>query len=370
VPADGATPPRRFTGGASKDSALRWSPDGTRLAFVSDREGGRAQIYIITITGGEACKLTAIPQGAGVPVWSPDGTQLVTVVRTGGEDDVGQQDKSKTPAARLITRLRYRANGEGFTYDHRRHLLVVDALTGATRQLTDDDWDDTQPAWSPDGGRLAFVSARHHDRDHDRAEDILVVDAVGGDPVRLTPGGGACALPAWSPDGQAIAYLGYADAEDAPRNSRLWLVPAVGGIPRCLTMDLDRHLEIADTAAPIWRTDGAALAVAVEERGTVGVIQVEVADGTVTPLVSGRRSVASYSVAGTTVAFTASEPHRPAEVYVRTALGERQLSDLNADWRAEVELPEPEHFTVQSGGFEGDAWVMRPVGFEPGQRYP
>jgi dipeptidyl aminopeptidase/acylaminoacyl peptidase len=370
VPADGSTPPRRFTGGSGKDSAPRWSPDGTRLAFLSDREGGKAQIYVIGITGGEARRLTAIPQGAGAPVWSPDGTRLVTVVRTSGEDGGSQRDQSKTPPARLITRLKYRANGEGLIYDRRRHLFIVDGVTGATGQLTDGDWDDTQPAWSPDGRRLAFVSARHADRDHDRAEDIFVVDAAEGEPTRLTPGGGACALPAWSPDGQAIAYLGYADAEDAPRNSRLWLVPTAGGMPRCLTIGLDRHLEIADTAAPIWLTDSTALLVGVEDRGTVGVIQVQVADEIVTPLVSDRRSVASYSVAGAAVAFTASEPHRPAEVYICTAQSERQLSDLNADWCAEVELPEPEHFTVQSGGFDIDAWVMRPAGFEPGRRYP
>jgi dipeptidyl aminopeptidase/acylaminoacyl peptidase len=369
VPADGATPPRPFTNGAGKDSAPRWAPDGTRLAFLSDREGGKAQIYVVDITGGEAHKLTGIPQGAGAPGWSPDGTRLVTVVRTGGEDEGSQQDKPKTPPARLITRLKYRANGEGFTYDRRRHLFVVDAVSGETRQLTDGDWDDTQPAWSPDGRRLAFVSARHHDRDHDHAEDIFVVDAAGGEPVRLTPGGGACALPAWSPDGQTIAYLGYADAENAPRNSRLWLVPSAGGEPRCLTMGFDRHLEIADSVAPIWRPDGSALMVGVQDRGTVGVLQVQVGDGRVTPLVSGRRSVASYSVAGSAVAFIASKPHRPAEVYVYTALGERQVSDLNADWRAEVELPELEYFTVQSGGLEVDAWVMRPAGFQSGRRY-
>jgi dipeptidyl aminopeptidase/acylaminoacyl peptidase len=102
----------------------------------------------------------------------------------------------------------------------------------------------------------------------------------------------------------------------------------------------------------------------------VGMIRVRLADGTVTPLISGRRSVASYSVAGATVAFTAPEPQRPAEVYVRTALGEHQVTDLNAAWRATVELPEPEHFTVLSGGVEIDAWIMRPAGYQPGQRYP
>jgi dipeptidyl aminopeptidase/acylaminoacyl peptidase len=372
VPADGSAPPRRFTSGGGKDSAPRWSPEGTRLAFLSDRDRGKAQVYVIDVTGGEAWKLSAIPQGAGAPVWSPDGTRLVTVVRTGGEDETSRQDshKPKTFPARLITTLKYRYNGEGFTYDRRRHLFVIDAASGETRQLTQGDRDDTQPAWSPDSRRLAFVSARHPARDYGRAADIFAVDAEGGEAVQVTPGGGVCALPAWSPDGQSIAYLGYADAVDAPRNSRLWLVPAAGGPPRCLTAHLDRDLEITETAAPIWQADGAAIIVGVQDRGTVGLIQVQVADGTVLPLVRSRRSVTSYSVANATLAFTAAEPHRPAEVYVRTALGEQQVTALNADWCATVELPEPEHFTVHADGGEIDAWVMRPAGFTPGRRYP
>ena len=372
VPADGSAPPRRFTSGGGKDSAPRWSPDGTRLAFLSDRDGGKAQVYVIDVTGGEARKLSAISEGAGAPAWSPDGTRLVSVVRTGGEEQGSLQSsrKSKTPPARLITVLKYRYNGEGFTYDRRRHLFVIDAASGETRQLTQGDWDDTQPAWAPDSRRLAFVAARHAERDYDRATDIFVVDAEGGEPIQVTPGGGVGALPVWSPDGRSIAYLGYADAADTPRNSRLWLVPAAGGPPRCLTGHLDRDLEITETAAPIWQADGSAMVVGVQDRGSVGVIQVQVADATVLPLVHGKRSVTSYSVANATVAFTATEPHRPAEVYVCTALGERQVTTLNADWCATVALPEPEHFIVHSDGGDIDAWVMRPAGFAPGRRYP
>jgi dipeptidyl aminopeptidase/acylaminoacyl peptidase len=229
------------------------------------------------------------------------------VVRTEGKEQGSTQDshKPKTPPARLITTLKYRYNGEGFTYDRRHHLFVIDAASGETRQLTQGDWDDTQPAWSPDG--------------------------------------------------RSIVYLGYADAEDAPRNSRLWLVPAAGGPPRCLTAHLDRDLAITETAAPIWQADGAAIIVGMQDRGSVGVIQVQVADGAMLPLVHGRRSVTSYSVADVTVAFTVAEPHRPAEVYVRMALGERQVTALNADWCATVELPEPEHFIVHSDGGEIDA---------------
>src|SRR5262244_3541256 len=122
VPADGSALPRRFTSGGGKDSAPRWSPDGTRLAFLADRAGGRAQVYVLDVMGGEARHLSAIPEGAGAPVWSPNGTRLVSVVRTGGEEQGSTQDshRSKTPQARLITTLKYRYNGEGFTYDRRR----------------------------------------------------------------------------------------------------------------------------------------------------------------------------------------------------------------------------------------------------------
>src|SRR5262249_37610741 len=184
-----------------------------------------------------------------------------------------------------------------FSEARRRTLFVIDVVGGATRQLRRGVGDDTRRAWSPDSRRLAFVSARHADRDYDRAADIFVVDAEGGEPVQVTPGGGVCALPAWSPDGRSIAYLGYADAADVPHNSRLWLAPATGGPLRCLTAHLDRALAITETAAPIWQADGSAIVVGVQDRGSVGVIQVQVADGTVLPLVHGKRSVTSYSVA-------------------------------------------------------------------------
>ncbi len=437
VATDGGEP-RRLTTGPGKDSAPRWSPDGARLAFLSDRDGGKPQLHVIDADGGEARRLTDPPSGVGAAVWSPDGTRLVAVVRTGGEDDsthdaapeapeaeperpdgdapgpgsattgsstrrgAASDKKPKTPPARLITTLKYRANGEGFTYDRRRHLLVIDVASGDTRPLTDGDWDDIQPAWSPDGRRIAFVSARHDERDHDRSRDIFVVDAGGGEPVCITPGGGAVSLPAWSPDGAMVAYLGYADAEDAPRNSRLWVVAAgdaalaAGGAgargagdraapiepagatgsrpihPRCLTERLDRDLEISDSAAPLWPADGQTITVGMLDRGAAGVVRVRVADSAVTPLVEGPRTVASFDMSadGSVLVFVASDPCRPGEVFVRDAAGERALTDLNAAWRAEVVLPEAERFTVVSDGVEIDCWLIRPAGFEPGRRYP
>ncbi len=363
----------QVTRGGGKDSNPRWSPDGRWLAFTSDRDGGKPQVYLMAVAGGEARRLTNLPHGTGAPVWSPDSSRLVVVART-GEDPNPKDDggKPKTKPARLITSLKYRANGEGFTYDRRRHLFVVSVDSGACRGLTDGDWDDSQPAWSPDGRRIVFVSARHATRDSSRAQDLFVIDADGGEPERITPERWEVALPAWSPDGSSIAFLGDLDAEDPPRNSRLWVLPAAGGTPQCLTEALDRDLTIAETAAPVWSADGTTIVTGVLDRGDAGLLRVHVADGAIERLVTGPRTVQAFDTDGTlqTVVHVCSTPQQPAEVFVCDADGERQLTQLNDHWLAEVELPALEHFTVMSDGWEIDAWVMRPAGCTLGVRYP
>jgi dipeptidyl aminopeptidase/acylaminoacyl peptidase len=370
VPTNEGNDPKRFTWSGNKDSAPRWSPDGHRLAFLSDREGEKTQLYVMPSHGGEARRLTSLPQGVGSPVWSPDGTRVAVVARVSLEEDKNAE-KPKHPPARVITSLKYRTNGEGFIYDRRKHIFVVDAQSGETRQLTDGDWDDIQPAWSPDGTRIAFVSARHETRDYDRAANVFVVDSEGGAPAPVTPDGANVALPAWSPDGTRIAYLGHPDAEDDPLNSRLWLTPVEVGQATCLTAALDRDLELSETAAPIWSADGSTIYTGVLDRGRVGLIAVDAEGKGIRPCIEGNRSIAAYSIsAAGAIAFVASHPTSPAEVFLLEGGRERALTDFNHDWRAQVELSQPEHFTLLSDGVEIDAWIMRPAGFEPGRAYP
>src|SRR5262249_13811208 len=162
--------------------------DGTRLAFVSER-GARqkAQLYVMPANGGEATRRTDLPNGVTHPVWSPDSTRLAFVSRVGGwQEQQDEAERQKSKPARIITTLKYKYNGEGFTYDCRPPIFVLSANGGAPQQLTDGDFADADPAWSPDSTTIAFTSARHADRDFDNAADVWLVPATGGEPQRLT----------------------------------------------------------------------------------------------------------------------------------------------------------------------------------------
>ena len=367
--------PRRFTTGPRRDTAPRWSPDGARLAFVSEREAGRkGQLYVMPAAGGEPTCLTDLRHGVSAPEWSPDGLRLVFAARVGGPPEPeSEEDKRKSKPPRVITTLKYRFNGEGFTYDRRSQVFVVAADGGEPRQLTEGDHDHVDPVWSPDDRWIAFAAARHADRDHDDAADIWLVAAEGGGARLLTATAGPAGHPAFSPAGDTVAYVGRSAVNAFGHNVRLYAVPVAGGPSRELTAGFDRSCSPLGVR-PLWSADGAALTFAAEDQGTLGVYRVSAGGGPVTRIVSGERVVTGFSLSRDTgaVAFAASEPCSPAEVFVGGADGggERRLTDMNRDWTREVTLSRPERFRFERAGLTVDAWVMKPIGFEPGRRYP
>ena len=241
VATDGHSAPRRLTAEGVSSTSPRWSPDGTRLAFLSTRSTGaatddppRAQIWILTLGGGEAQALTHLKSGAGAFQWSPDGKRLVTVSRTGPSDNAAASARKSD--VRHYTHISYKFNDTGWYDDKRGHLWVVDSATGAAKQITSgDDWNDADPQWSPDSTRIAFVSDRTgKEYDAGQNKDVWVISADGGPLAKISDHEFDDTMPRWSPDGTQIVFAGQTERRQFPK---LYIAPSTGGAKSTLAVE-------------------------------------------------------------------------------------------------------------------------------------
>jgi hypothetical protein len=217
----------RLTAGDQPESSPRFSPDGRWIAFLSAREGDHAQVWLLDRRGGEAVKATDFKAGVSDLAWSPDGKRLALVVSdVDPEEDGSGEGEPEAPRPLVVRRLQFKRDGAGFLRDLREHVYVFDLETKESVQVTSGPWDDAEPAWSPDGRLLAFVSNRTPEPDANDNTDLFVVAPRAGEAPRAADAaahprraGRASTRPPFSWSGRCSPRHGYAVVGANPRGS-------------------------------------------------------------------------------------------------------------------------------------------------------
>src|SRR6266436_2219922 len=309
----------------------RWSPDGKSIAFLSERNEGQTQVWLLNLRGGEAQRLTDTPQDVDDFAWSPDGRLIVLVLRDASpeeleaakeakekEGEAPTKAKKKTPKPYVIDRPQFKLDEVGYLDRRRTHLYVFDLAAKSLTPVTSGDFDDSEPAWSPDGKLLAFTSNRSKpDPDLTYNSDIWGVAAdnvarsAGASPVarsagappndkgahleQVTTNPGADTSPAWSPDGKWLTYVTQLDPKLFDYATKhIAISPATGGEAKVLTLAFDRV-----SITPRFSPDGKSIYFIADDDGTQNICRVSVNGGEVSRPVGGRLMVNDYSLAPT-----------------------------------------------------------------------
>ena len=385
--ADGSAPPFRYTGSTTEASNPVWSQDGSLLAFTSRREGAEDDVWFLRTgaPGGEAYQIKGVK---AMPRFSRDGQWLLFSWRGAEPDSLKQQAwRSRvSPAAiargpdpkrfdgRLYTSLPFKADERGYLppRETRRptQLYVVPLAGGEPRRLTDGPFGVSDPDWSPDGRRVAFVRDTTDTLEvREEVEPALYVLTVADGAVRrLATGFRENGQPKWSPDGDAIAFN---CSKGRGAESDVCVVPAAGGATRNLTAAWD-----LDPSGPSWSPDGKTLYFSAETRGNVHLFAVATGGGSVRQVTSGERQLRglSQSADGRAVAYTASDVTHPAELWVAplaTPARERRLTSFNDSLLGRVAtIPADTFWFTGTGGLRIEGWLMKPYGYQPGRKYP
>jgi dipeptidyl aminopeptidase/acylaminoacyl peptidase len=374
----------------------RWSLDGKYLAFLSSRNEGKTQVYLLNRQGGEAQKLTDTVQDVDDFVWSPDSKKMVLVLRDPKPEEIeeanektkdeagdsadksdskAESKKSKTPRPYVVDRYLFKVDEVGYL-DHRRtHLYVFDIATKKMAQVTSGDFDDQSPAWSPDGKWLAFSSKRAMpDPDRNYDSNIFVVASDNTDKgehlTQVTANAGAEAEPAWSPDSKWIAYVTQLEPKLLDYATKhVGVSSATGGAAKVLTKSFDRM-----ASAPHFSPDGKFVYFIGDDDGTQNLCKVSASGGEVTRVIGGRLMLYSYTVAKNgMVAATITTPERPVEVFTLGVEGgePKRITQTNDALMEQLKLTIPEYVNFKSkDGTTVHGYLYKPLDYVAGKKYP
>lgn len=381
--------PRAMTRGQANDTGPVFSPDGGRIAFVSEREKEISNIWTMEVDGGEPVRLTDLKGGPVTGLaWAPGGKSLLFLHLPVPKED--EKEKKKKPSYKHVTRLFHKLDGQGWYRDERWRLCTASFPGGRVRTLTDAENDVSGAAWSPDGKRIAYLRNELSDPDRDLEifhADIFVVGADGKRKRKVTKKRGLRMSLAWSADGRTIYFLGnhMKPGEWIRHTVPLRSIPASGGTEKVLTPNVvgwTQNMVVTDTLAgfsgPVHRyeEEGAErIAFLHEGAGSSEIWSVPAAGGDMRLELGGEVNVAGLAVSagtGRAVAVT-GEMMNAGELYslrLDGAADAKRLTRINAALFNALDLTEPEEVWFKNGSTRIQGWIIRPPGFRKDRKYP
>jgi dipeptidyl aminopeptidase/acylaminoacyl peptidase len=361
-----------------KDGSPKFSPDGSILAFLRPDEQGQRQIWLLHMNGGEPRQLTNEPGGALEFCWSPNSAGIAFVSEVDPDRLPAGADPGKEPRVRVVRRINHRLDTVGLRYDAHRHIFVAGVKDGAVRQLTDGDWDDITPTWSPDGSRIAFISNRKEDRDVSFAQsEAYVVPAEGGEPVCWSGGLPSIGAMGWSPRGVKLVVSASSVPHcNAWMQGWLHLLESGKRLMR-LTDDTIKPLAgfppMLSGPAPCWRDDDQ-IVFAGDVRGESFLFRVPAGGGVPARLSKGRCQILDVALdrKGRYAVVVVNSPESPSDLYlVDVDTGaQSQLTSFNAEYLGKHPPAQMEKFSFTREGMEVECRLFLPPGFDSSKKYP
>jgi len=375
--------PRQLTQ-SGHDTRPQWSPDGKKIAFLSNRDGA-TQIYVMNAQGANAAKLTSLSTGADNEKWSPDGRSIAFTSSVfpdcsddacnHSRDDAAEKSKIK---ARVYDHLLYR-HWTHWSDGKRSHLFLVAANGGTPRDLTahadydvppDERGDANDFAFSPDSKELCFTAVLDRPEAISTNGDLFLVPAAGGDAKRITTSPGFDGHPAYSPDGRFIAYHSQKTAEYESDRWRLAVFDRASGTSTDLTESFDKSVDEI-----IWSADSRRIFFTALNEVEQPVYEIPAGAGgaPLEILKDSFNESISASADGSAFAFLRSSLTAPAEVFIARGDGSgvQQLSHHNTSRLDAIDMNPPEPFWYEgAGGTRVQGMLIRPPNFDASKKYP
>ena len=344
----GAT--RQLTNAKKSSQSPAWSPDGSKLAFISDRTDKR-QIYLISPQGGEADALTSVEDGVSSFAWSPDGKTIAYTATEAKPAAIKDRDK-KYGEFQVVEQ------------DHRMtHLFTIDVATRATRTLTSGSFNVGSFSWSPDGKSIAFDHRVNPALANSGSADISILTVADASVRTLVTQEGPDSHPVWSPDGSRIAFeTAMANPAFFYTNGLIATVPASGGTPTVLSAAFDE-----DPSIVAWKPNGLFFSASARtysylyklDPDTKAVTRLSPVDQTV-------NSSFSLSKDGQMIASLRSDAKSMADVYV----GSKKLTDMNAQTASWTTSTLDVVSWKSQDGATIEGVLHKPADFDPSKKYP